>query len=46
MDLIMLRPQLNKIVPSVLKGLKHHIETGESIDPHVLSQIELSPATS
>ena len=46
MDVILLRPQINKLVPNVLKGLKHHIETGETVDREVLSQIELSPATS
>ena len=46
MDVILLRPQFNKIVSNVLKGLKHHIETGESVDRQVLSQIELSPTTS
>lgn len=46
MDVMLLRPKFNKLVSSVLKGLKHHIETGESVDPQVLSQIERSPATS
>ena len=45
-DMMVLRPQFNKLLPGVLKGLKHHIETGESVDPQVLSQIELSPAAS
>ena len=46
MDILMLRPQFNKLAPTMLKGLKHHVETGVSVDPMVMSQIELSPANS
>ena len=31
-DVIVMRPQINKLLPVVLKGLKRHIETGESVD--------------
>ena len=43
MDVTVLRSQFNKLLSSVLKGMKHHIETGESVDPQVLSQIESAP---
>ena len=46
LDVILLRPQFNKLVPNVLKGLKHHIETGETVDRQVLAQIEQSLVTS
>ena len=46
MDVTLLRPQFDKLIPKVLKGLKHHIETGETVDLQVLAQIELTPASS
>ena len=45
-DMMVLRSQINKAASGTLKGLKHHIETGESVDRQVLSQIELAPAAS
>lgn len=40
MDTMMIRRQYDKMLPSVLKGLKHHAETGEEVDLRVLTQLK------
>lgn len=40
MDRLMIRPQYEKMLPGIMAGLKHHVETGEDVDPGVLKSID------
>lgn len=40
LDALMVRPQLRKAVPEILLGLKHHVETGEPVDPAVIKRLK------
>lgn len=39
MDKMMIRRQYAKMIPGILKGLKHHAETGEDVDLRVLTKL-------
>ncbi len=39
MDALMVRPQMQKVIPSVLLGLKHYTQTGEEVTPEVLRRV-------
>ncbi len=39
MDTLMMKPQFAKVVPNILLGLKHHIETGEEVDGAVIKRL-------
>lgn len=45
MDVMMVRPQYSKMVPNILRGLKHYAETGEAVDTGMLDQLEMIPVT-
>ena len=45
MDIFLVRPQLKKVVPRVLAGLKHYTETGEEITPEVIRKIKPTMVT-
>jgi carbon monoxide dehydrogenase subunit G len=42
LDALMVRPQFRKAVPELLLGLKHHVETGEPVDPAVIKRLKAS----
>jgi carbon monoxide dehydrogenase subunit G len=39
MNAMMIKPQFSKVVPNILNGLKHFVETGEEVTPQVIKQI-------
>ncbi len=39
LDALMVRPQFRKAVPELLLGLKHYVETGETVDPAVIKRL-------
>ncbi len=39
MDKLMIRRQYEKLLPSILTGMKHYAETGEAVDWHVYQRI-------
>ena len=39
MDALIVGPQMQKVIPSVLLGLKHYTQTGEEVTPEVLRRI-------
>ena len=39
MDALMVGPQMQKVIPSVLLGLKHYTQTGEEVTPEVLRRV-------
>ncbi|RMF77086.1 MAG: SRPBCC family protein [Chloroflexi bacterium] len=44
MDALMVRKQFSKVVPNLLAGLKHHVETGEEVDRDVFKRLRESAA--
>ena len=38
-DVLMVRPQMRKVIPNVLLGLKHYAETGEEVTPEVIRKV-------
>ena len=40
LDALMFRPQFGKAVPEILLGLKHYIETGETVNPAVVKRLK------
>lgn len=45
MDTMMIRRQYDKMMPGVLKGLKHHAETGEEVDLRTLTNLKSMEVT-
>lgn len=41
MDPLMIRSEYSKIMPAILQGLKHHLETGETVTPATLKKIKV-----
>lgn len=44
MDALIVRKQFEKVAPSLLAGLKHHVETGEEIDREVFKRLRAGAA--
>lgn len=44
MDMMMMKPQFAKVVPNILLGLKHHVETGEEVDGAVIKRLNAQGA--
>lgn len=43
MDRVMIRRQYEKMIPNILRGLKHYAETGEVVDYEVFKKLESIP---
>lgn len=44
MDKLMVQPKYGNMLDGMMKGLKHHTETGEVVDVSVLKRISVQPA--
>ncbi|MGF1506871.1 MAG: hypothetical protein ACFB51_17330 [Anaerolineae bacterium] len=44
MDRVMIRPRYEKMLPTIMVGLKHYIEQGEPVDGRLLKQLQQAVA--